>query len=123
MSVFVSDAEKLNFSFEIRKVTYVPKADEVLIEFELGVTYEPYRDTERGAKSKSFQVRVKRSEIERIKQGVEKKKEELNEALNEVKGRIKTLLELQRNVEVDLSPILDQLLDVSKKGFVPEEGS
>ena len=123
MSIFVSDAEKLNFSFEIRKVTYVPKADEVVIDFELEVIYEPYRDTERGAKSKSFQVRVKRSEIERIKQAVEKKKEELNEALNEIKGRIRTLLELQRNVEVDLSPILDQLLDISKKGFVPEEGS
>ena len=123
MSIFVSDAEKLNFSFEIRKVTYVPKADEVVIDFELEVIYEPYRDTERGAKSKSFQVRVKRSEIERIKQAVEKKKEELNEALNEIKGRIRTLLELQRNVEVDLSPILDELLDIGKKGFVPEEES
>ena len=122
MSIFVSDAEKLGFSFEIRKVTYVRRADEAVIDFELEVTYEPYRETERGAKSKSFQVRVKASEIEGIKQAVEEKKEELNEALNEIKGRIKTLLELQRNVEVDISPILDELLDVSKKGFVPEEG-
>ena len=123
MSIFVSDAEKLNFSFEIRKVTYVPKSDEAVIDFELEVTYEPYRDTEQGAKSKSFQVRIKASEIGRMKQAVEKKREELNEALNEIKGRIKTLLELQRNVEVHLSPILDELFDISKKGFVSGEES
>ena len=119
----VSDAEKLNFSFEIRKVAYVPKLNEAVIDFELEVTYEPYRDTEQGAKSKSFQARIKTSEIEGIKQAVEKKKEELNEALNEIKGKIKTLLELQKSVEVSLSSIFDELFDISKKGFVLEEES
>ena len=121
MSISVSDVETLDFSFEIRKVTYDPVPDEAVIDFELKVTYEPYRDTEQGSKSKSFQVRIKRSEIERIKQAFEKKKEELNQALNEIKGKIKTLLELQKSVEVNLSSIFDKLFDISKKGMVPEE--
>jgi len=123
MSMFVSnvsDAEKLNFSFEIRKVTYA-KLEEAVIDFELKATYEPYRDTEQGTKSKSFQARIKTSEIGRIKEAVEKKKEELNEALNEIKDRIKILLELQKKVEVNLSSIFDELFDISKKGFVTEE--
>jgi len=123
MSIFVSDVEKISFTFEIRNVAFVPKRNEALIDFELEVIYEPYRDTARGAKSKSFQVRIKTSELEKIKKAVEKKKEELNEALDKIKGKIRTLLELQGNVEVHLGPILDELFDVSKKGFVPKEES
>ena len=116
VSISKSDVEKLNFSFEISKVNYKLDTDEAEILLWLAVTYPSIsgQDIERAG----FTITVKRSA--RIKEGVRQKQAELNKALDKIKSRIKTLLELQDSVEVNLRSIFDELFVISRKGIVPE---
>lgn len=110
--VFIKNVENLAADFDIvGSISYDIAQERVGIKFDLRVRYNG--ETQR----KSFGVAVARSEIQEVREAFEQNKAAVDAKLNEIKEKIKPLLEFSETVEVPLDDIAEQLLEVARNGL------
>lgn len=122
--IALSDIKKMKTVLQITNVAYSKSGDEAEITISFYVTY-PSPLGER-TKGDSFSVVIKASEdeVKKLNDKVEENRTELNKALEEIKNKMETLSSLGSPVVMSLSEIVDELLEVAKRGFnVKEEPS
>jgi len=110
--VFIKNPENLKAEFDIvGSISYDVSQEKIGIKFDLRVRCNG--DSQR----RSFGIAADRNEVQQIRETFEQNKKAVAEKLEEIKGKIKPLLDLSETVEVSLDEIADQLLEVAKKGF------
>ncbi|MFB0543501.1 MAG: hypothetical protein ACETVR_01850 [Candidatus Bathyarchaeia archaeon] len=103
---------------KIDKVEYSKSGDTAEVTFSFYVTYpSPLGGMRSEGDSFSVVIKASEDEIKRLKDKVEENRAEVNKALDEIKDKIKKLSILGSPVVMSLSEIVDELLEVAKRGL------
>jgi hypothetical protein len=110
--VFIKNVENLTVEFNIvGSISYDIDQERVGIKFDLKVRHNGE------SQHKNFGVAVTRDEVQKVKETFEQNKVAVNAKLDEIKEKIKPLLNFSETVEVPLDDVAEQLLEVARNGL------